>query len=286
MKRNLVVAFLVGSLLFGVTLSAVARRDDKLSLQELVERHKNALGGSDRVQKTITRVAHGKVQLVAGRNSPFPSMAGTATFYSKAPNKIKIAFDFGGRVLARGFDGNQAWMKPVLSSSDGVILKTLQGLLSGGCMLHDISVFDSLIAPPQKTEVKIKGTKRINDRETYQVEVKNSNMSAKVFVDAETFLRLKTSVSILYSPDTGGNNSSTLSGGSSNTGMIVGAANSGFGGGGLTAFNIEFDTADFRDVNGVKLPFSYTETMPGYTIKVAIDSYEENVDISDSVFSG
>lgn len=44
------------------------------------------------------------------------------------------------------------------------------------------------------------------------------------------------------------------------------------------------DTGDYRDVNGIKLPHTYCERLPFYTIKVTILQYEENVELSDVIF--
>ncbi|MBX7220687.1 MAG: hypothetical protein K1Y36_12130 [Blastocatellia bacterium] len=270
---------------FTTNSPTISAADDKITIQEILNRHIAALGGQERIQKTTTRVATGKVQFVPGKGSSLPAMSGKATFSSKLPNKVVMAFDFSGQGILRGFDGSQAWMRPMPPSTDGVLIRTLKGLLSSGCMLHDISVFDTLLTPGQG-EIKYKGTKKINDRETYQVEIKRSDLSAKLYIDTVTFLRVKTMVSFVYDPGGSGSGVGAVPGsGASGGGTFSGVSSSGgFGGGALSAVTLEFETDDFRDVNGVKLPFRYKEVLPSHTIQVVIDKYDENVDLNDSIF--
>ncbi|MBI4749880.1 MAG: hypothetical protein HY774_15445 [Acidobacteria bacterium] len=276
-------------LVFTTTLlwlpSALVAADDKPTLQQVVDRHRQALGGPDRLSKTKTRVARGKAELIPGRNSGLSQMSGEAVFYSKAPNKVRMDFVFGSFGVKRGFNGTDAWIKPAPPASDSAMTKAFLSLLKSGGLLHEISVYDGLIEAFQReSELKIKGNKKINDVESYQLELKQTDVTPKLFVDAINGNQIRTTFSVLYNPAASPGSAAPVSG--SGGGLIGTAPMSSSGAfSAPTAFNIELDTSDYRDVNGVKLPHAYSERLPFYTIKVTILKYEENVEINDVIFN-
>lgn len=264
--------------------SVLVAGDDQPSLQQLVDRHTQALGGTERRSQTKSRVARGKAELIPGRGSGLSQMAGEAIFYSKAPNKMRMDFLFGGLGIKRGFNGTDAWIKPTPPASESAMTKAITSLLKSGEMLHEISVYDGLIeAFRLEGAFKIKGTKKINDIETFQVEHKHPDITSKLFVDTANGYHLRTAFSVLYNPAASPTSAAPLGG--SKGGLIGSSPMSSAGAfSSPTAFTVEMDTGDYRDINGIKLPHTYCERLPFYTLKVTILQYEENIEINDVIF--
>lgn len=265
--------------------SALVAADDKPSLQQVVDRHTQALGGTDRLSKTKSRLARGKAELIPGRGSGLSQMSGEAVFYSKAPNKVRMDFVFGGFGVKRGYNGTEAWIKPAPPASDSAMTKAFTSLLKSGGLLHEISVYDGLIEAFQReSDLKVKGTKKVNDIESYQLELKQTDVTPKLFVDAASGNQIRTAFSVLYNPAANPNSAAPIGG--SGGGLIGSSPMSSSGSfSSPTAFTVEIDTSDYREVNGIKLPHAYSERLPFYTIKVTILKYEENVEISDVIFN-
>lgn len=264
--------------------SVLVAADDQPSLQQLVDQHTRALGGAERRSQTKSRVARGKAELIPGRGSGLSQMVGEAIFYSKAPNKVRMDFLFGEFGIQRGFNGTDAWIKPTPPTSDGAMTKAITSLLKSGGMLHEISVYDGLIEAFQlEDKFKVKGTKKINDIETYQLEYKPSGVTSKLFMDTTNGYHLRTAFSVLYNPAA---NPASIAGLGGSQGRSIGESPMSSAGAfsGPTSFTVEMDTGDYRDVNGINLPHAYCERLPFYTIKITILHYEENVDLKDIIF--
>src|SRR5690606_33247169 len=49
--------------------------------------------------------------------------------------------------------------------------------------------------------------------------------------------------------------------------------------------DVEITASDYREVDGVKLPFKMEVINPAFTFEVTVTSYQHNVDVDDSIFA-
>ncbi|MEW6733168.1 MAG: hypothetical protein AB1489_17710 [Acidobacteriota bacterium] len=255
--------FLLPTAAFSIESSIIVFDDNsKISANQVVERYVAN-------RKSFTnRYANGQAQLSPAPGFNFPIRTGRVQIASDV-NGVKIQFDFGGQVLWRAYDNGSAIILPVLPEKR--LTDTVNNLLKMGLYLPNISTFDGLATfQLSQMQIKLKGEKKINGRECYLLEFKTKSPDPiKIYFDSKTFVITRVSfVATIESLQ--GTNAQTFS---ANTTAGV-ASNSSF-------FTVEYDFDDFRDVDGVLLPYSYTERLPFYTLEVKIDKYLSNTNPND-----
>ena len=176
------------------------------------------------------------------------SRGGTLEIYTKAPNKsltIMSAHPFG--LVKVGFNGRVAWTQTVKGTRviKGPELTALQ---------RDSDFYNPLTLKSTYPKIKLLGTSKIGYREVYVLELEPAAHSAeKLYLDATTYLPVR-----------------------------VNAVRSIGGGQLLVAAEVYLD--DWREVDGIKLPFSLTNRFPGLTLGITLNEVKHNVAVDDSLF--
>lgn len=269
------------SLLFALSLAAAAaattaRADDqkKMTGEEIVAKHLEAVGGREALAKFKTRVAIGTV---AKEDEPAARFA----VMSEAPNRLSVFYGFRDYDARLVYDGTRATVRPTFARQLANLTEKYEEILASGLMFNQMSLYN-LIATSAPGELKLeaKGTKKVKGREAYVVQVKPKKGSAmRLYFDSETFMWVRTDY---------GKTSLTreLSRTSENINDINNQAGS------EQTFDFYIETSDFRDVDGVKLPFKFEQVMTAPlmrqkivgTITGTVSEYQHNGRIDPGMF--
>jgi len=241
-----------------------------LTAEQIIEKHIAAVGGKEALSKFKTRVAEG----TATKDN---ETSAKVFFMSESPNRITGFYQFEKFAWQLTYDGAKGIFRPLVSSGAySIFADKYQQLMGTGFMFNSISLYN-LLLDSQGQSFKAKGTKKLKNKEHYVIETKPKKGDAiKLYFDAETFMWTRTEYGkASYSKPQGGF-----------TNDVVNKSEDD-----ITA-DYYFETSDFRDVDGVKLPFKFeqraifpiiTQTKVG-SISGTITSYKHNIPIDPTMF--
>jgi len=270
MKRGYLLLLLLLLLLAPVT-AIVSQGERKLTADEIINKHLTAVGGREALAKFKTRVAVGTV-----RKESEPE--GRMAVMSEMPNKLSVFYGFRDFDLRMVYDGNNAFIRPAMPRQVANLKDKYQEMLASGLMFNSMSLYNLIAAgTPGDLKFEAKGMKKVGGRQAYVVQLKPPKGSAvKLYFDAENFMWLRTEYgSASVSKELGGFTNEVVNQGGSET---------------TVDFYIE--TSDFRDVDGIKLPFKFEQVMTAPilrqkavgTIVGTIREYIHNSDIDPKMF--
>ena len=168
-------------------------------------------------------------------------------YYAKAPAKRLIVTTFEGLgEIRQGCDGASAWTQ---DPDRGV--RDLAGAEKDAALRE--CVFHAAIKWREfYPKVELAGKEKVGEREAHKIVMHPASGKPEIrYIDAENFLILR-QVS----------NRETAKGG----------------------VEIRADMSDYRDVEGVKVPFQIRQTMPGYELLIKLYVVENNAVIDDARF--
>lgn len=242
----------------------------KLTAEEIISKHIEAVGGKEKLSKFKSRIAIGTVKK---ENDPEGKMA----IVSESPNRLSAVFILQSYDLKFIYDGQTGMMRPQLPRNFAAFDAKYREIVASGLMFNGISLYNLLLRLPDDAKLEAKGMKKVQRQDAYIVEVKRSKGEAmRLYFDASTFMWVRTDygkahVTREMRPFT---NESVNQGSDEIT----------------VDFYIE--TSDFRDVEGVKLPFKFQQvvTLPivrqssSGTITGTITEYKHNERIDPAMF--
>jgi len=174
-------------------------------------------------------------------------METTLVIVGKRPNLIRQEMIVGGQTNVNAFDGTTAWqMMPVMGMTAPVVVT--------GPMANSIkeqSDFDGPLIDYKTKGYKLElvGTETMGDRKVYHLKLTNSTQQVQqIYIDTETNLERKMVSDSPFGP-------------------------------------LEQELSDFRDVEGVKVPFSVRTVANGVEqMKIVVQKVEINPEIDDALF--
>ena len=241
------ISVALASLLVVCAQDALAQTAD-----DIIEKSLTAVGGRAALSKLKSRTMAGTITL----STPAGEIGGSVEIWNAAPNKVRtvIKLDLtslgaGPLVLDQRFDGKTGYILDSLQGNRDMTEKQVENLKN--------NTFPSPLLNYKDlgTSARLAGKEKIGDHDAYVIIFEPvSGSASRQYIDAETYLPVKVSVKIDV-PQLGQEVEQTT----------------------------EF--SDYRDVDGVKLPFRATATsaVQNYTIK--IEKIEHNVTIDDALFS-
>jgi hypothetical protein len=179
---------------------------------------------------------------------PAMSVSGTVEIHEKAPNRVLTVVTIGGAAFRQGFDGTAGWTD---DPQNGLREQT-------GAELAETEREADFYAPlnlrNHYTKFTVSGREKIGDNDAYRVEatVRDGGRPDKMYFDTQTGLPVRM-VSEHHSPE------------------------------GTTAF--QEDLADYREVDGIKLPFTILQTSTDSAFTIKISEVHHNVSLDDRQFA-
>ncbi|MBR9974541.1 MAG: insulinase family protein [Bacteroidetes bacterium] len=215
----------------------------------LMEKSIEALGGRATLEKITSRVTEGDVSISFG-----PATAeGSLKEMEKAPNKkyqlLTLSIDMGGGAQImeseQWVNGEKAWSRQPMQPTAELAGDELAKTLESE-QFNSLLRWKELGYQPTVTEKK-----EINGKVVYVLQLKKKFDSEELHIDAERFL-LVGKVQTAETPQGPMSSTTTI--------------------------------GDYRQVDGLMLPFSITVENPGMNMKATITSYKHNTDIDDAQF--
>jgi zinc protease len=179
---------------------------------------------------------------------PSLNLSGTVMIHEKAPDKLLVAVIINGAAFQQGFDGKLGWTddpKNGLRDQSGAELAEAR---------RDADFLHSVDLQRLYKKLTVVGSEKIGDRDAYIVEasVAEGSEPTKMYFDSQTGLLLR---EIRQSHDADG------------------------------VSELREDLDDYREVDGIKMPFTTHQTNGDTTYTMTISEVRHNVDLDDSEFA-
>jgi hypothetical protein len=179
---------------------------------------------------------------------PSMGLSGTVEIHEKAPNRLLGIITIGDNSFRQGFDGKVGWTN---DPQNGLREQTGEELAETS---RDADFYHPLDLRKLYTNLTVQGEEKIGERAAYLVEATppEGGDPDKIYFDTQTALPIR-----VVSQHHGADGASEL---------------------------VE-DFEDFRDVDGVKLPFTLRQTTGGTTLTITLSEIHHNVPIEDAEFT-
>jgi len=179
---------------------------------------------------------------------PAMELSGTVMIHEKAPNKVLVAVIINGAAFQQGFDGTTGWTDDPKNGLRDQAGAELAEAKRAADFLHSFKMrraYASMI---------VTGTEKIGDTDTWVIEagVPEGGEPTKLYFDKQSGLLLR---AISQNHDAEG------------------------------VSQLKNDFEDYRDVDGVKVPFVSRQTNGDTTYTMRISEVHHNVDLGDSEFA-
>jgi hypothetical protein len=234
MKKYAVAVIII---FIGLITSSLAAGDDKLpqlSAADIINKHLAAAGGKEGLAKFKTRAAIGTVQKENSAAVPF-------AIVSEAPNRVSANFQFADpAVWQLTYDAGKVVFRPQFGRGVAQIEQKYREMVSSGTLFNGISLYNVLLQGDESgIKYEAKGTKKLKDRLAYIVDAKRGkDLDVRLYFDAETFMWVRTD----YGHITVTRPMGRLTNDASSKDQE-------------TTYDFYVETSNFKDVDGVKLPF-------------------------------
>ena len=218
----------------------------------MVEKSLAALGGRAALMKLTSRSAVGTINL----STPAGEIAGTVEVLNAAPNKSRTlikadlsSLGAGQLVVDQRFNGTVGYSMDSLQGNRDITGNQLDNLKNGSFPNPMLTYKE------QGATVKLSGKEKVGDRDAYVLLLEPTAGSAvRQYVDAYTYLPLRVVIKVDV-PQLG------------------------------EAVEQTTTLQDYRDVDGVKLPFRIVATSSVQNYTIVFTRIEHNVEVDQTLFS-
>ncbi|MGA2596132.1 MAG: hypothetical protein ABSH09_03870 [Bryobacteraceae bacterium] len=227
-------------------LVPVKAQDADLTIDQIVQKHLDAVGGADKLKAIDNVKATGNAVLMGGQ------VEAPITMVLKRPTSMRLDMSIQGQNFIQAFDGTTSWMiNPFMGSPDPQKASDEETKATRD---------DSDFIEGPLMDYKAKGsTVELVDKEdvggtsAYKIKItKKSGNVQYLFLDAKTFLDMKST------------------GHRKQMGQEM---------------DVETTMANYKTVNGVQMPFSIAQKANGNPVmELTVDKYEVNVPVDDAMF--
>lgn len=244
--RILIQRFAVVALVLAWAQASSAQTAD-----EVIEKSIAAMGGRAALEKIKTRSMTGSIAL----STPAGDIPGTVEIQNAAPNKARTvitadlsAFGAGQLLVDQRFDGAAGYVYDSMQGDRPIAGNQLDNMKANS-FPHTFLTYKAA-----GTSVKLSGTEKVGTRDAFVLLFEPSVGSAvKQFVDAESYLPVRAVLTVDI-PQAG-------------------------------AIEQTADASDFRDVDGVKIPFKLQISSSVQNFTLTFSKIENNVTIDNALFS-
>ena len=234
-----------------VVVLAWAQVASAQNADEVIEKSIAAMGGRAAHEKIKTRVSTGELSI----GTPAGDITGTLETYNAVPNKQRTvikadlsAFGAGQLVVDQRFDGTTGYVMDSLQGNRDITGNQLDNMKQQSFPNSFMSY------KAMGTAVKLGAKEQLNGRDMFVLLFEPSAGSPiKAYVDAETFLPVR----------------SVMTGEVPQMGKLEQI----------------MEPTDYRDVDGIKVPFKLKITSAVQTISMTLSKVEHNVAVDDKMFA-
>ena len=219
---------------------------------DIIEKHLTAMGGRAALAKITSRTMAGTITL----STPAGELSGPVEIVAQTPNKSRTVITLDLTALGAGrmvFDQR-------FNGTSGYVLDSLQGdhEITGSqleAMKNNPFPSPYLNYKEAGTTVELSGKEKLGDREAFLLILKpKSGPVARQYIDAESYLAVRSVIKVDV-PQIGGELEQTS------------------------------ELLDYRDVDGVKVPFHIKNSSAVQTSDIVIAKVEQNTTIDQALFS-
>jgi zinc protease len=233
-------------LLLGWVQGASAQTAD-----EIIEKYLTAIGGRAALGKLKTRSMIGTITL----STPGGDVSGPVEIVSQEPNKsrtlIKLdlsSFGAGQMIFDQRFDGTSGYVLDSLQGNRDITGNQLENMKNGSFPNPFLNYRE------MGATVELGGKEKVGEREAYLLIFKPTSGSVvRQYLDAESYLPIRVVVKVA-APQVGELEQTT-------------------------------ELLDYRDVDGVKVPFQVKATSSVQSSTITITKVEHNTKIDEALFS-
>jgi outer membrane lipoprotein-sorting protein len=221
-------------------------QDTALTLDQIVQKHTDAMGGADKLKAIQTVTITGTASLMGGQ------MGAPVTIRIKRPAFLRMDMHIQERTFVQCFDGSNGWIVNSLSGPNAPQKMSEDDTRSARDNADFIE--GSLVNYEAKgTSVELVGRETVETKPAYKLKVtKKGGTIEYLYLDAETFLPIKTT------------------GKRKQMGQEV---------------DYESLPSNYRAVHGVMMPFNVRQRLNGRdAMEVSILNVDVNTPIDDSIF--
>jgi len=241
----------VKQMIVAVVLTLTAHGASAQTAEDVIEKSLAALGGRGAHAKIVSRSVVGTITFA----TPAGDISGPIEILSATPNKVRtlIQTDLTSRgagvlTVDQRFDGQNGYVTDSMRGNrelTGTQLDTLRN-----------TAFPHLFLSVKELGMTatVSGKERVGDRDTYVLVLQpKQGAPMRQYIDAATFLPIQVVMTI---------------------------------GGGPGAPDVEqtMEVSDYRDVNGIKVPFRMRTTSSVQTVTIALTTVEHNVKVDEALF--
>ena len=217
--------------------------------EEIIEKHLAAVGGRTALTKLTSRVITGSLVM----NSPVGDLQGTVEVYSKSPNKsrtlVKLDVPGIGQIVDdQRFDGAAGYVTNSFTGNREITGEALAAMRNG--------TFPSPLLNYKENgaTLTLAGEEKVGAKDAYVIRATPKvGPTVRLFFDKENFMLVKT-VTTINVPELGG------------------------------AVDQVVEYSDFKDVEGIKTPYTTKTANPAQTGVSTVKDVKYNVPIDDSSF--
>jgi hypothetical protein len=238
-------------MLLAFSMLAVARLATAQTADEVIEKTLTAQGGRAAFGKLTSRVTSGKITI----STDAGELPGTIEITNAAPNKIRTlinldltALGAGSMTIDQRFDGTNGYALDSMRGNSEITGGRLESLRNGA--------FPSplLTYKERGTKAIVAGKEKVGDRDAIILSfTPSSGPASRTWIDADTYLPLKTSTTV-DTPETG-------------------------------PLEQISEFSDYREVDGVKVPFLVKSTTAVQSFVVTVTKVEHNTTVDPAMFS-
>jgi hypothetical protein len=234
-----------------VAICAVGPAAAAQTPDEVIEKSIAALGGRDAFAKATSRSTAGTIVL----NTPAGDITGSLEVFEAPPNKVRTvikadltSLGAGPMVMDQRFDGHAAYALDTLQGNRDITGNQLDNM-KNGAFPHPFLNYKA-----QGTTARLTGKEKVGDRDAFVVTFDPATGSAvRQYIDATTYMPIKSVVTVNV-PQLGQDLEQTT----------------------------EF--FDFRDVDGIKIPFRLKVSSSVQSFTVNVTKVEHNAKLDPSMF--
>lgn len=232
--------------LLALLLIPAAAQDTELTVDQIVQKHTEALGGADKLKAIQNVTMSGKASLMGGQ------IEAPIVMKIKRPTSMRMEITVQDKVVVQAFDGTTGWIINPLLGSDDPQKSSEEDAKSAR---DDADFIDgSLVDYKAKgSTVELAGKEDVGGTPAYKLKVtkKGGNVDYD-FLDAKTFLPIKST------------------GKREQNGKEI---------------EFESTPGNFKPVNGVMMPFTLSQKVNGRSqLELTVEKVEVNTVMDDSVF--